>query len=342
MLSNAFAQEPAQNPSVTAGPEIPKDSSKLKKSDSFAKVKRSEEVGLRIPGLVISVVDIPIFLIQKASEVKSLVAIPYDLELPPGGRIIINDRTEIPIPKNREQRNFYLYLTGKTNSIKVTMIVGSNKFSETILVEAPQAQEFKVAVPWDAVKIGIASVFLGYKQTGYPDFYSWNGLLSLNVHTPEKVGRLGLSLDVDSTVFTAKATADYNPQLLTARGDVIYPFTTMGSPLTTYYLGVGAAYSNLSSNGAPFGYRSLLSSEFTFKMRYLVNKKTDYFGSISIVPLKPSLSDYVLQFEGSKSFLMQNLHRAEFGLRVFDMSHHPDPQNAVRMITYALFLNYSI
>jgi hypothetical protein len=330
------------NAQVTSMSEPTKGSGKLKKSEWFAKIKRPEEMGMRIPGLAISVVDVPLFLINKTNEVRSLAVIPYDLELPNGAKLFINDKTEIPIPKNREQRNFYVYLTGKTNTFKVTLLVGADRYSETIVVEAPQAQEYQVAVPWDAVRIGLSSVFLAYRQTGHTDFFSWNGQIAVNIHTPEKVGQLGASLDVDSTVFTAKATADYYPQLLTGRADLIYPFAFQSSPTKTYYLGLGVAYSNLSSNGAPFGYRSLLSPELTFKMRYLINKKSDYFGSLSLAPLKSDLKDYALQFEVSKSFLLKNLHRSEFGFRVFDLNHHPDEDNAVRMITYALFLTYSI
>lgn len=334
-FQTSFAQNAAPGP-------LAKEPEKVKKSSSFAKINRSDEIGIRIPGLTIPVNEVPIFLIQKTDEVRSLVVIPYDLELAPGAKLVIDDRTEIPVPKNREQRNFYLYLTGKTNALKVTLISGADKFSEMILVEAPQAQEFQVAVPWDAVRMGISSVLLAYKQTGYSDFYSWNGQLSLNYHTPEKIGRIGINLDVDSTVFTAKGTEGYYPQLLTGRADLIYPFITMGSPLTTYYLGAGMTYSSLSSNGAPFGFKSLLAAEMTFRMRYLVNKKTDYYGSVSFSPLNSSVKDFILQLEVSRSFLLRNLHRSELGFRIFDLNHHPDPQNAVRAVTYALFLTYSI
>jgi len=323
--------------------EIELNSGSAQKTKWEALIIRESDVTKQIPHLRLINAKIPVFLVQKDTLFRPLVAVEFESK-PVPGRVLVAG--QIPLAQSRDPRKkiLYAYLGSKKNDVTLVYKIGKKVVqTEKILIMAPDAQEYSVVSPWDSLRIALGSTLLSYKQTGYEGFYSWNGMVSLQYHSPEKNKTFGYNFDLDATVLTARATQDgYSPQLVTGKIEGVYFYEPMIDSVMRYHLLFGLNYLNIFSNGAPFGVKNLFTFDVGTRLRYIVDEKVDYYGGARVALFDTKFKKLGLEFEISRSLLFENLHRGEFGFKLLNYSYNPDANNAVGIKTYTLFLSYSL
>lgn len=323
--------------------EVELNSGSAQKTKWEAVVIRDKDVTKQIASLRLLAVKIPVFLVQKDNMFRPLVAVEFE-EIPSDGRVLIAG--EVPLAKARDPRKkiLYAYLNSKQNDVTLVYKVGKKSVkTEKMLIMAPDAQEYSVVSPWDALRIALGSTLLGYQQTGYDTFYSWNGMISLQYHSPERSKKFGYNVDLDATVLTARATEDsYAPQLMTGKIEGVYFYEPPTESVMRYHFLFGLNYLNIFSNGAPFGVKNLITADLGTRLRYIIDEKVDYYGGFRLALFDTKFKDLGFECELSRSLLFKNLHRGEVGFKYLNYSYHPDSDNAVGIRTYTLFISYSL
>ncbi|MGE5087189.1 MAG: hypothetical protein ACM3MG_12860 [Bacillota bacterium] len=332
--------DPIENKPTNSPPQKPPTSA----TNNLAHIIQSKS-GDSIEGLTLPQTQLPVVMVQNKKNFRPMVEIPLTYNRK-GWSLWIQGKT--PVTPTTEEGKFkvFAYLKGKVNELHLVARGPQGETqSERIYLYSPEAQEFSVVSPWDAVKLTLGSTYLIYQQSGYTDFYSWSGLLSAQIHSPEEGARFGMIGQVSMTALTISSNQKgYGPQIGQGNIDGIYFFPwSLSSRWRNQIMG-GLYYVTMFSNGAPFGFKNLFAPEFGFRTRYLLNEKSDFISEFRFMPLNSSTDlnerGYSLSF--SKSWILPNLHRGEVGLQFNDLRYSASPTDLINMKALSVIFSYSL
>jgi hypothetical protein len=255
----------------------------------------------------------------------------------------------IPLPQRSDNKRYVLFAFLNSQENEATLIYKRNKSSEPIsqkiVIFAPSAQSFSVVNPWDALRVALGSAFLYYGQTGYSDFYSWNGLVGIRLNQPFENDRWGMMSELDYTVLTVNSNQNnWAPQLLSLRADGYFEKSPAGSPWRYRALG-GLSYANIFSNGAPFGFNHLAAPALGVHARYVLDQQVDFQGFCRWIMLSSNLSGRGVDCEVSRSLLFKNLHRGEAGFKYLSFDYSEEINSVGQKVSsaiYSVFFSYSL
>jgi hypothetical protein len=309
-----------------------------------AHLLRDKANNARIQNLELSEAKLPVTMIFRDQKFRPLVQVPLKF-IRPGWTLLIQGKVPLTKTKDPEIFNIYAYLNGRINEMQLVAI-GPNKEeeSERIFIIAPEAQEYEVISPWDAVRFSLGSSLLSYSQSGFSNYNAWTGLLGAQVHSPEVGAKWGGLAELYMTVLTFESSQELAPQY--AQGYLAGIYFLPWQPSSPWRLQVlaGLDYSTMYSNGATFGFKDLISPDIGFRGRYILNKDSDYLMEARYAPL--SSSDFFDQrgfvLGISKSWILKNLHRAELGFRYLDFTYNYEGAVKVSIKSTSFVVTYSL
>lgn len=285
-------------------------------------------------------------LVARESKLRPLVEISLSFKRPgwtiesQGARLLpSSDPTEYRIPA---------YLNGRINQISlVAKGPKGESESETLYLYAPDAQEFEVVSSWDRVLLTSGLSGLNYYQTGFGGFRSLSLLLSAQYATPpDRPSRWGLFGTADVTVLTMIESPNVgaSPNLIQAKGDVMFRVTSLRPKLWNVFLLAGVNYTTMLSDGGPFGFANLVAPDLGVRARYLLSSKTAVVGDIHYVPVDhlTAFHDRGLDLSLSWSQILSNFHRAEIGLSFSTLNYQPDTVSTIQVNLLSARISYSI
>lgn len=315
-----------------------------KKTTWWAKVVRQNVKKNIIPEMRFTATKYPIYLVNSDDKFRPLAVIEISLLNDPTGELYVDGIERLPKNPETGRHILFAYLNSKSNEVVLTYKNPEGKAAaEKIFIIAPEAQEYEVVQPSDAVRFLMGSTYLKYAQTSYTTYYSWTGLLGLRYSSPEKLSHFGINGEVDMTVLTIDSNqGGLAPQLGEVKLEGIY-FDQPKSitPERFQYL-AGAVYLTLLSNGTAFGFKNLIVPDVGVKYRYVTGEKSDYSVTARLALLDTSLKDKGLELEISRSFLLPNLHRSEIGFKYLDYQYHPNEEEYIQTGYMSLFLSYTL
>lgn len=320
-----------------------------KETTWLAHIVRSQKEGA-ISKLILPSAMLPVVMINQGKRFRPMVEISLTFDRP-GWKLLIQGTTPVTPTTDKKKYKVFAYINSKINEL---LLVANGpegvSESEKIYIYAPEAQEFNVITPWDAMKITIGSTYLSYKQTGFDDFYSWSGLLSVQLHSPEESSSFGLLGEINVTALTVSSNQNkYGPQLGQGILDGIYFFKWDQSSIWRIQAIAGVNYITMFSNGAPFGFKNLISPELGVRARRILDAKSDLTYEFRFLPMNSSFDLIERGFAASvsKSWILANLHRGEAGLKYNDFSYRsyrPEQEiknQTVSCQTLSFILSYS-
>lgn len=305
---------------------------------------RDKDLNNRISDLQIKEGTIPVTMIFKDQKFRPLVQIPIEFQRP-GWSVFIQEKSLVPSQNQVGFFKLFAYLNSRVNEVDI-VVKGPNKEleKERIYIVAPDAQEFKIVSPWDALRLGLGSALLSYKQTGYNNYQAWTGILAVQFHSPEEKSKFGLISDLAMTALTVSSSNGLSPQLLQFNGDIIYFFPWSPNSRWRKQALIGLDYFTMLSNGAPFGFKDLITPEVGGRARYIVNEQEDMIFEGRYSPLSgvSNLKErgYILSY--SRSWLLPNLHRMEAGIRLLDFTYQSNPNVTASTQTFSLLFSYTL
>ncbi|MBN8536590.1 MAG: hypothetical protein J0M15_06020 [Deltaproteobacteria bacterium] len=305
---------------------------------------RDKNVNQRISDLLIKEGTIPVTMIFKDQKFRPLVQIPIEFARP-GWSVFIQEKFLAPISDQPGSYKLFAYLNDRVNEVEIVVRGPKKEIErERVYIVSPDAQEYKIVSPWDALRLGLGSALISYKQTGYNSYQAWTGVLAVQFHSPEEKSKFGLISDLSMTALTVSSSNGLSPQLLQFNGDIIYFFHWSPNSRWRKQALVGLDYFTMLSNGAPFGFKDLVTPEVGGRARYIVNEKEDIIFELRYSPLS-GISNfkergYIVSY--SRSWLLPNLHRVEAGIRLLDFTYQSNPNITASAQTLSLLLSYSL
>lgn len=314
-----------------------------RKTTWWAKVVRMNSQKNFIPEIRMAATKFPIYLVESDNRFRPLAVIDIALD-DMNGEIYVDGFQRLPRNPETGRHVLFAYLNSKSNEVILTYKnpQGLTK-AEKIFIVAPEAQEYNVVNPSDAVRVLMGSTYLKYNQTGHVPYYSWTGLLGVRYSSPERLSHFGINGEADMTVLTIDSNqGGLAPQLGEVKLEAVY-FAQPKSltPARFQYL-AGMVYMTLLSNGTDFGFKNLIVPDIGVKYRYVTGERSDYSVTARLAILDTSLKDKGLELEINRSFLLPNSHRAEIGFKYLDYSYNPTPIDSIKTGYMSLFISYTL
>ncbi len=311
----------------------------------FAHILREKPTGQHIQFLGTPEVKIPVLMVYQDNKFRPLIELPIQY-VRPGWTLFVQGNIQLAEDGGPGQFRLYAYLNSRVNLVDITAQgpVGAHEI-ERIYIVAPEAQEFKVQSPWDAVTLGIGSTFLTYKQTTYVDYHAWTGLLTLQAHSPEDQHRFGVLAEADMTILSVSSNEGYGPQVGQAFLDGVYFWPAAVNSKWRSEILLGANYITIITNGAPFGFSNLYSMEAGFRARSIIGPKSNYIYELKFAPLGGGVFDFSnrgITASIFRSWMLSNLHRGEIGLKYVDFTYHSSADVVVDVNVMSLMLGYTL
>ncbi len=343
-----FAIKGVSKPELSEAQNSLQESIKGQNLDSsstwVAHLIREKNLEKRISDLQIKEGTIPVTMIFKDQKFRPLVQIPIEF-LRPGWSVFIQEKILVPFQNQIGSYKLFAYLNSRVNEVDIVVKGPNNGIEkERIYIVAPDAQEFKIVSPWDALRLGLGSALFSYKQTGYNNYQAWTGIIAVQYHSPEEKSKFGLISDLAMTALTVSSSNGLSPQLLQFNGDIIYFFPWSPNSRWRKQALLGLDYFTMLSNGAPFGFKDLITPEVGGRARYIVNEQEDMIFEFRYSPLNgvSNLKErgYILSY--SRSWLLPNLHRIEAGIRLLDFTYQSNPNITASTQTFSFLVSYSL
>jgi hypothetical protein len=217
--------------------------------------------------------------------------------------------------------------------------------TEELYVFAPEAQEFRIGELWGELLVSLGGAGFSYTQTGFTEFDSKTAVLGLNYVTPSWVSRWGWAADLNFTFLTVSSTPIHDgPELLQLKGDATYLAVPEVGRKWNLHLLAGLSYLTLLSNGAPFGFSSLIAPDLGLSAKRELKNDSAIVGSFHYVPISGIISfsefGYDLTLGWTKT--LKNLHRFEADMVISNYSWYPDSAVKIQSNLFSLRVGYTI
>ncbi|CAN5679244.1 hypothetical protein BH10BDE1_BH10BDE1_17290 [soil metagenome] len=330
---------------VQAPPEPP---AVTRKTTWIAHVLRRTPTNLRLKTLEFPETKLPVLLIARPGNLRPLVEVrgKYNRK----GWTLFAQGSAVSQAAGQADFKFHAFLNGRINEVVLTTRGPNGEFEEErVYLFAPEAQEFSLISPWNAVVIAAGPSAVDYNQSGFGNYLAYTGSVSARYATFDGPKQLGMYASFDFTALTfASQPIDRGPQFIEAKLDatITVPFDPQQSYKSQILL--GGSYTTMLSNGSPFGFSNLLSPEVGVRTRFILDPVDAIITDFRYVALGPSLDSlgsfnengFLVKLTWSRTLM--NSHRAELGLNYSAYSYHPETNATVRFNIISLLLGYSI
>jgi hypothetical protein len=311
----------------------------------IAHVLRRTPTNLRLKTLDFPETKLPVLLIARPGNLRPLVEVrgKYNRK----GWTLFAQGVAVSQSAGQSDFKFHAFLNGRINEVVLTTRGPNGEFEEErIYLFAPEAQEFSLISPWNAVVIAAGPSAIDYFQTGFGNYLAYTGSVSARYATFDGPKQLGLYASFDFTALTfASQPIDRGPQFIEGKLDatITVPFDPQQSYKSQILL--GGTYVTMLSNGSPFGFSNLLSPEVGLRTRFILDPVDAVITDFRYVALGTSLgafneNGFLINLTWSRTLM--NSHRAELGLNYSSYSYHPETNATVRFNIISLLLGYSI
>ncbi len=303
-----------------------------------------QDFNARLPELTFKKIKLPVILVARKNELRPMVEIEGQFEKPDWQMFVQNDS---PVNKNPHGNGFlvHAFLNSQVNEIYFTA-KGPNRevLTETVYIFAPEAQEFEIVSPWNAVtaSAGYASFF--YQQTAFGVLSSRSALIGIGYTSPEAGSRFGLTGQADMTVLNfSSEPIKANPQLIDARFGLSYRLSVAEQSRWRYRLLAGVSYLTLMSNGSPFGFADLWGPNFGLRAMYYNNIRSSFVLEMHMVPYQSVQLDRQrgLQLSATWSKALKSLRRQDISIK-YSTSAFESSGQSIDVGFLSISLGYSI
>jgi hypothetical protein len=337
---------PAPSASPTEKPKTAPKKVEPKKANWSAEIirKQTEEDGIQ--NLTFAQTKIPVTLMPSEEVLRPLVEIQGNYNRP-GWRLFSLKDLLIESHPGKTEFKLYAYLNSKSNQISLTA-QGPDGETETekVVIFAPEAQEYRIASPWGELLFSLGLSSLSYYQTGFGDFSSKTGIVSLTYTTPKWKLPLGVYSQLKTTQLTLSANpSNYGPQIIAGKLDATYLLPPKPTHKVHTRLVAGLTYLTLLSNGSPFGFANLIAPEFGARAFYPLKKKDSGFtGDLRIAPLGSlsGIAEYGIDLGLGWTTPLKNYHRIEVNLFYSDFAYQADSSTKIQTKLLSLTFGYTI
>lgn len=307
-----------------------------------------------IPGLKIIDTHLPVFLVKKEKKYRPLVALELSLD-DPVAQLYGADYRPLPKNKNTGYFMFFAYLNSKKN--EVVFYSKSNKeksekeksnqeqkYVEKMFIISDQAQEFNVISPWESLRVSLGSSYFNYSQTSYASFNAWTGLLAMRLFSEDVFLQWGYNAEADLTVLTVTSNQnEVSMQTGHIKAEALYSLPQSPNTEFKYSILGGVNYLTTFTTGSAMGFKNLIVPSAGLRSRKILNEKEDYGFTVRAGLFGFDFKDRGLDFEISRSYLFEHLHRAELGLKFSDYGYHPQHDDQfVNLKMLSVFLSYTL
>lgn len=307
-----------------------------------------------IPGLKILDSHLPVFLVKKEKKYRPLVALEMSLD-DPAAQLYSADFRPLPKNKNTGYFMFFAYLNSKKNEVvfyskskkEISEKEKSDKeqkYVEKLFIVSEQAQEFNVISPWESLRMSLGSSYFNYSQTSYTSFNAWTGLLAVRLFSEDVYQQWGYNAEADLTVLTVASNQnEVSMQTAHIKTEALYSLPQNPSTEIKYTILGGIIYLTTFTSGSTMGFKNLIVPSAGLRSRKVLNEKEDYGFTARAGLFGFDFKDRGLDFEISRSYLFEHLHRAELGLKYSDYGYYPQHDDQfVNLKMLSVFLSYTL
>ena len=326
----------------------------------------------RIPELEVVDLKLPVLLRPIKERIRPFVELRIQYKNESNLLFLTDDK---PVEKDSYplQYKVYVYLNGKINEItlisradpsrvgvksndlknedseaKETSLNMKNEKiekSETLYIYAPDINAYNISSPWNKIILFGGITGVGYYQSTYGDFRSVNpsiGFLYSPIDQPEKIGWLFAGSGTLTTVYSSPISRA--PQFYSLRGDVSYLISSSVSTRWTSHALLGLNFQTMMPNGSPFGFSNLFAPELGLRTRYTRDSSSYWSGEFRSIWFGSPSDNRQLGFGIgiSKSDLLSNFHRIEYGLDFSYSQYLATESTTVKIQLFTIRLGYSI
>ncbi len=348
----ALAQTESPAPTTTLAPPTPpatapQADNRPRKTAWTAHLLRRTPENLRLKTLEFPETKINVLIIARNDSLRPLVEVNGVYNRP--GWVLFAQNVPVSQAATGSQFKFYAFLTARINEVVLTSRGPNGELEEErIYLFAPEAQEFQLVSPWNAVTLAAGVSSIDYFQERFGNYLAYTGTLSARYSTFDGPRQLGLYAGLDLTTVTlASQPVDRGPQFLDLRidGTVTMPFNPQYSFKVQGLFGLN--YLTMFANGSPFGFSDLLAPELGFRGRYILTAteamiadlRYSFLGNLNA---DNPFADGGLLFAFTWSRTLLNSHRLDFGVNYSFQSYHPEPATRIQFSVLTFSVGYSI
>lgn len=328
-------------------PQVLESKQKLKKTLWTATINRSLNLKNSIEGFKLISNKIPISLVGKDSKLRPIVEIRAQFNHP-GWILKYQNNSPVYIDPKTSEIIIFAYLNGKVNELTLKAVSSTGHVeSEQLIILAPEAQEFQVVSPWNAVKLYTGSSYFSFGQTGFGSFTAISGDLGIEYKYPYKETHFGILANLNLTALTFTSTSSiHSPQIINGHFDVSYDLNffppNYSNTMWKTQIIFGGFYSSMFSNGSNFGFSNLIGGEGGLLIQFVKSPQSTIDFSFRLTPLSTTLSERSYEFITSYSWLLTSLHRCELGIAYTDLNYKPQSDTNIQLSSLLLLIGYSL
>lgn len=252
----------------------PSPSATRKKEFWLASVLREESSPNFLEHIEIQQKELPVFMVPKGESFRPLVRLRIQNK-DPQETLFVGGRE----PKKEQNISIvYAYLTSRVSEIVLeSRSLKGTARQEKIYVFAPEASEYKVKSPFNAIFVSLGVGQLSYTQSSFGTFVSQSAVGGISYISPQKNGRWGYLGEAQFSLYTFNSTPiRRNPQFIDGRIGVTMKTSLLKSPKFRTRLFAGLSTSSLMPQGSPFGYSGLFAPNIGLRGEYFAGKDNSY------------------------------------------------------------------
>lgn len=258
---------------------------KVQKELWFAHILRTRNTGSKIEGLEIPHKQIPVWMIPKGQSIRPLVRLKASLK-DPSWRLFVGPN--IPANPGGKEGEYLVYAFLNSRVSEVYFEARSPRGEvqkEIVYIFAPEAQEFKITSPLDAITVDVGVSQLVYIQSSFGVFTSESALLGLKYMTPENRSGWGVLANARMTVLTLSSSPiDANPQMVEGSFNMTKSHKIFGNPLIRSRLLFGVNTLSVLSHGSDFGFDFLPAPNLGVRSEFFYNARSSYAAEVHFIP----------------------------------------------------------
>lgn len=315
-----------------------------RKTSWVAHLLRRTPDNLKLRTLEFSNTQIPILLIPRPGNLRPLVEVVGKFGRP--GWTLYAQNSPVAQAAGSTDFKFHAFLNGRINEIVINAKGPNGEVEEErVYLFAPEAQEFTLVSPWNALVINAGFSSVDYTQSGFGNYLAYAGSLSAKYSTFDAPTQLSYFGSLDFTALTfASQPSQSNPQFIEGRLDAAWmiPFEPNQS-WKSQIIG-GAFYATMLSNGSQIGFSNLIAPEIGVRSRFILSPFDAIITDFRVVILNSNFDfvdrGYLASLTFSRNLI--NQHRLEAGLNYSNTSYLAGDDVRVSYGVLSFMLGYSL
>lgn len=334
----------AQDNSKTPDNRQMVDNEPVRKTSWLAHLLRRTPDNLRLKTLAFSETQIPVLLIARPGNLRPLVEVRGKFGRP--GWILYVQNTPVAQAAGSDDFKFHAFLNGRINEIVLTAKgPGGEVEEERVYLFAPEAQEFTLVSPWNAIVVNAGFSSVDYTQTGFGNYLAYAASIAARYSTFDAPTQISYYGGLEFTALTlASQPEQSNPQFLEARGGAAWMIPFAPNQRSKSQILAGGFYATMISNGSQIGFSNLIAPEIGIRTRYILSPFDALISDFRLVVLNSEFDfvdrGYLASLTFSRNLI--NQHRIELGLNYSNASYQAGENARVSYGVLSLMLGYSL